>query len=228
MKQLIDSAIVLSSVCTLSIATISLAEGTIEHPSNSLIEELQLQQLDRSLKVSLNKRQHENVKPPSKLQQKSQPKPKPKPNTEAISLIKEFEGFESQAYIDTDGTPVIGYGLSKIGSKQVQIGDRISPQEADKALNEHLEEIYRELEQTIQVNLSDRQLGALASISFNVGVNSIKDSTLVAKINAGDLTGAANEFLRWDKANMRGQLVRLPGLTRRRQAERELFLHSNS
>ena len=220
MRQLIDSAIVVISVCTLGLATISLAEDTIEHSSDSVIRELQLQKLDHTLRVSLNRSQTRDIKPPSK--------PQLKPASEAIALIKEFEGFESQAYVDTDGTPVIGYGLSKIGSKKVQMGDRISPKEADTALNAHLQEIYRELEQTVEVNLSDRQLGALASISFNVGINSIKNSTLVEKINAGDFAGAANEFLRWDKANMRGQLVRLPGLTRRRQAERQLFLEQNS
>lgn len=220
LRQLVNSAIVLTSICTLGLTTISLAEGTIEHSSDSVIKELQLQKLDRTLRVSLNQSQKREIKPPSKPQQK--------PPSEAIALIKEFEGFESQAYVDTDGTPVIGYGLSKIGSKKVKMGDRISPKEADTALNAHLQEIYRELEQTIEVQLSDRQLGALASISFNVGVNAIKNSTLVEKINTGDFAGAANEFLRWDKANMRGQLVRLPGLTRRRQAERQLFLQNSN
>ncbi|MGB5715205.1 MAG: lysozyme, partial [Waterburya sp.] len=128
------------------------------------------------------------------------------------------------AYIDTDGTPVIGYGLSRIAGKPVRIGDRISPTEADTALNNHLEEIHRELDQMVKVSLSEQQLSALASISFNVGINSIKKSTLVKKINEEDYAGAANEFLRWDKANLGGRLVQMPGLTRRRYAERQLFL----
>jgi len=71
-------------------------------------------------------------------------------------------------------------------------------------------------------------LSALASISFNVGINSIKTSTLIRKVNAKDYAGAANEFLRWDKANLRGRLVQMPGLARRRQAERQLFLEQSS
>ena len=76
--------------------------------------------------------------------------------------------------------------------------------------------------------MNESQLSALASISFNVGVGAIKKSTLLRKINAEDYTGAANEFLRWDKANMRGRLVQLPGLSRRRAAERDLFLTTDS
>jgi GH24 family phage-related lysozyme (muramidase) len=46
----------------------------------------------------------------------------------------------------------------------------------------------------------------------------------VRKINTKDYTGAADEFLRWDKANLQGALVQMPGLSRRRAAERQLFL----
>lgn len=142
----------------------------------------------------------------------------------AINIVKEFEGFKDHAYIDTDGTPVIGYGLSRINGRRVSLGDRINQHQAHQALNLHLEEIHQELARVVEVPLNEHQLSALASISFNVGVDSIKESTLLRKINTQDYLGAANEFLRWDKANLRGRLVRLPGLTRRRQAERKLFL----
>lgn len=195
----------------MSWATIPIAEG-VERPSHSVIRELQLQRLENSLTRDLQ---------PS---QTSMALSVPKPTSEAVTLIKEFEGFESRAYIDTDGTPVIGYGLSRVAGKPVRVGDRISPQQADLALNNHLQEIYRELDRIVKVRLSDRQLGALASIAFNVGTNAIERSTLIEKINHRDYVGAADEFLRWDKANVNGRLLQLPGLTRRRQAERQLFL----
>lgn len=220
MNKYIDSAIILTSVCTLGLTTISIAEGQINEPSEGVVREIQLQKLNHSLATNLENSATLNLSIPRETQ--------PKPSSEAIDLIKEFEGFESQAYIDTDGSPVIGYGLSRIAGKPVEIGDRISPQQADLALNAHLQEIYEELDRTITVNLSDSQLSALASIAFNVGINSIKHSTLVKKINARDYAGAANEFLRWDKANLRGRLVQLPGLTRRRHAERQLFLEQSS
>ena len=144
--------------------------------------------------------------------------------TQALDLIKEFEGFRASAYIDTDGTPVIGYGLSRISGKPVRMGDFISPEMADAELTAHLTEIRKQIHSVVKVNLNDSQFSALASLSYNVGFGAIERSTLVRKLNAGDYNGAANEFLRWDKANVGGRKVRLPGLTRRRQAERNLFL----
>ncbi len=221
MNQYIDSVIVLISICSMGLASISIAEGKIYEPSKNVVKDLQLERLDNSLATKIKKLEGFKQQTPRKLQ------PQPISDT-TVNLIKEFEGFEAQAYIDTDGTPVIGYGLSRIAGQPVQIGDRIDPKQAEIALNHHLQEIHRELDKIVQVDLSDRQFSALASISFNVGINSIKSSTLVKKINAEDYTGAANEFLRWDKANLRGRLVQMPGLTRRRQAERQLFLDSSS
>ncbi|MGB5632959.1 MAG: lysozyme [Waterburya sp.] len=221
MNKYIEGAIVLTSVCSLGLTTVSIAESTIYESSNKVVKDvvkdMQLQRLNNSLAINLRNSEIDIAPTPVK--------PQPKPVSDiAINLIKEFEGFKDYAYIDTDGTPVIGYGLSRIAGKPVRIGDRISPTEADTALNNHLEEIHRELDQMVKVSLSEQQLSALASISFNVGINSIKKSTLVKKINEEDYAGAANEFLRWDKANLGGRLVQMPGLTRRRYAERQLFL----
>jgi lysozyme len=221
LNKYIDGAIIVTSVCSLGLTTISMAESKIYEPSNNVVKDLQLERLDDSLRVNLKK--SESYIAPTPI------KPQPKPVSKiAINLIKEFEGFKDYAYIDTDGTPVIGYGLSQIGGIPVQIGDRISSTQADAALNSHIREIHRELDKAIKVDLSDRQLSALTSLAFNVGVDSVKDSTLVQKINAQDYAGAADEFLRWDKANMQGALVQMPGLTRRRTAERQLFLNQSS
>jgi lysozyme len=220
LNKYIDGAIILTSVCSLGLTTISIAESKIYEPANNVVKDLQLERLDDSLTTKLKK--SETYIAPTPI------KPQPKPVSKlAINLIKEFEGFKDYAYIDTDGTPVIGYGLSRIGGSPVQIGDRISTTQADAALNAHIREIHQELEQIIKVDLSDRQLSALTSIAFNVGVDNIKNSTLVRKINTKDYTGAADEFLRWDKANLQGALVQMPGLSRRRAAERQLFLSHN-
>lgn len=223
MNKYIDGVIVFGSICSLGLTTISISESKIEASSNHTVEDLQLEILNDSLTINPRNAPDFILPIPIKLV------PKIKPISDiAVNLIKEFEGFKDYAYIDTDGTPVIGYGLSRINGIPVKIGDRISPIQADKALNAHLQEINQELDQVLQVELNEQQLSALASISFNVGVGAIKESTLLRKINAQDYAGAANEFLRWDKANMRGRLVQLPGLTRRRAAERDLFLSSSN
>ena len=218
MNKYLNGTIILTSICSLGLTSLSVAETETYQPSSRIVKDLQLQRLNDSIAIDLDIHATNSIS-----------KPEPPPVSDiAIDLIKEFEGFESQAYIDTDGTPVIGYGLSKIAGKPVQVGDRISPERADAALKSHLQEINQELAKIVKVNLSDRQKSALASIAFNVGVNGIKNSTLIKKINNRDFAGAANEFLRWDKANMRGRLVQLPGLTRRRTAERQLFLDRSS
>jgi GH24 family phage-related lysozyme (muramidase) len=66
----------------------------------------------------------------------------------------------------------------------------------------------------------DRQLDALVSFSYNCGLGSLQSSTLRMKFNRGDYSGAADEFLKWNKAG--GKVLR--GLERRREAERALFL----
>jgi lysozyme len=53
-----------------------------------------------------------------------------------------------------------------------------------------------------------------------LGSAALACSTLLKKLNAGDTKGAAEEFLKWDKAG--GKV--LAGLTKRRKAERALFL----
>jgi lysozyme len=63
-------------------------------------------------------------------------------------------------------------------------------------------------------------LDALVSFAFNVGLGNLQSSTLRMKYNRGDYEGAADEFLKWNKAG--GKVLR--GLERRREAERALFL----
>ena len=143
-----------------------------------------------------------------------------------VTLVKELEGFRSYAYIDTDGTAVIGYGMSIINGRRVRLGDRLSQIQAEIALKAELQEIQQQILAASTVELHSNQLAALTSFAFNVGVEPLFKSTLFRKLNAGDFLGAANEFPRWDKANMGRRLVPLAGLTKRRQTERSLFLTS--
>jgi lysozyme len=75
------------------------------------------------------------------------------------------------------------------------------------------------------------QAAALLCLAYNVGVGAhdgvkgdLADSTLLARFNAGNFTGAADQFLVWNKARVGGKLVVLPGLDTRRHVERDLFL----
>ena len=61
---------------------------------------------------------------------------------------------------------------------------------------------------------------ALVSFSFNVGLGNLQRSSLRMKTNRGELEEAAEEFMKWTKAAGRV----LPGLVKRRQDERAMYL----
>jgi lysozyme len=72
----------------------------------------------------------------------------------------------------------------------------------------------------VKVEITQSMFDALVSFTYNVGLGSLRRSTLLRKLNEGNIQAAADQLLRWNRA--RGRV--LPGLTRRRVAERELFL----
>ena len=141
-----------------------------------------------------------------------------------VNLVKEFEGFSANTYIDTSGLPVIGYGQTKINGATVSMGQYITQAQADLALEQELYHIQKLVKSHIRVELNPYQLGALTSLVYNAGTRVLTNSTLARKLNAGDYAGAAREFPRWNKANQGGRLVAFPGLTKRRLAEQKLFL----
>jgi len=70
------------------------------------------------------------------------------------------------------------------------------------------------------LKVNDNEFSALLSFTFNLGIGNLRSSTLLKLLNAGDRAGAADQFPRWNRAGGRELL----GLTRRRAAERALFL----
>jgi lysozyme len=195
-------------------------------------EPLAQKQSPKFVKVDRNPSKHRLTSTKAKTKanhQKLQTKPL---SSYTLNLVKEFEGFSSQAYQDTDGTIVIGYGMPEIGGEKVKMGDypsgtlrdRISSAQAERALKQELQKIQQEILSMVKVDLTSNQLSALVSFSFNIGTKYLADSTLLAKINAGDHYGAAKEFIRWNKADFNGILLPMAGLTRRRTTEKQLFL----
>lgn len=89
-----------------------------------------------------------------------------------------------------------------------------------------MEKHERAVERLVTVALSQAQFDALVSFSYNAGAGALQSSTLLKKLNRGDVLGASNEFRQWTKAKnpKTGKLVELPGLVRRRKAEAALFV----
>jgi lysozyme len=137
-----------------------------------------------------------------------------------LELIKQFEGLFLSAYKCPAGVWTIGWGHTGLKHKDgtVYPGRTISKAEAEKLLRHDLDVFEGRVLSFITVPLKDHEFSALVSFDFNTG--GLGDSTLRRKLNAGDRAGAAAEFPRWNK--VAGKT--LAGLTRRREAERKMFL----
>jgi GH24 family phage-related lysozyme (muramidase) len=145
-------------------------------------------------------------------------------NSDGLTVVKHFEGLELRAYQDAVGVWTIGYGhTSAAGPPTVYAGQTITEQEAETILKRDLNLFENGVRDLVAVPVNSNQFSALVSFSFNVGLGALRNSTLLRKLNAGDYQGAANELPRWTKAGGRT----LPGLVRRRDAERALFLSQN-
>ncbi|HDR2478682.1 TPA: lysozyme [Enterobacter ludwigii] len=138
-----------------------------------------------------------------------------------IALIKQFEGCKLTAYQDSVGVWTIGYGWTQpVDGKPIRAGMTIKQETAERLLKTGLVSYENDVSRLVKVDLTQGQFDALVSFTYNLGARSLSTSTLLRKLNAGDYAGASDEFLRWNKAG--GKV--LNGLTRRREAERALFL----
>ena len=132
-----------------------------------------------------------------------------------IDLIKHFEGCELEAYKCPAGVWTIGYGHTK----GIQPGMVITEETANDMLVEELEEYENYINSMVNCPLSQNQFDALVSWVYNLGPANLQASTLLKVLNAGDYAGVPAQIMRWNKAG--GKV--LEGLTRRRQAEADLF-----
>lgn len=135
-----------------------------------------------------------------------------------LNIVKEFEGCELKAYWDRNHY-AIGYGTKANSSSEI-----ITKEEAEKRIKYELQLAVNKVLSSVSVPLNDNQLAALASLAFNAG--SIKQfPKLMAALNSSNFNEAANQFLDINK-DVNGE--ELLGLTRRRKAERDLFLGKSS
>lgn len=143
-----------------------------------------------------------------------------KTNQAGIDLIKSFESCRLDSYLCPAGVWTIGWGTTK----GVRRGMRITQDEADRLFAEDLKIYENGVAGLVNDDdsLTANQFSALVSFAYNCGLNALRTSTLLRKVNAKDFAGAANEFSKW----VRGGGKVLPGLVRRRNAEKELFLRS--
>lgn len=149
-------------------------------------------------------------------------------SAKALNLIKSFEGERLKSYRDTGNIWTIGFGstYNHDAGRKVQEGDIIDKETALRWLRLDAGKFAAGVKKLVKVPINQNQLDSLTSFAYNLGLGALQNSTLLRKLNAGSpKTEVAAEFLKWNKGrNSAGILVELPGLTRRREAEKELFL----
>ncbi len=142
-------------------------------------------------------------------------------SSKGVALIKEFEGYRDKAYQDVVGIWTIGYGSTKVNGKPVSPDMTCTEVQAEEWLKEEVENIAEpSINKLVKVSITQNQRDALLSFIYNVGSGNFSKSTLLKLLNQGMYGAAAEQFARWDKAG--GKTY--PGLTRRRAAEKTLFL----
>lgn len=132
-----------------------------------------------------------------------------------LDYITKEEGFRNKAYRDSKGLLTIGVGhLIKPDEEHLKSAV-LTDEQVKELLKSDLKWCSAAVESSVRVPLSQNQFDALYSLCFNIGETNFKKSTVVKRLNANDLKGAADAILMWNKPAV---------LEKRRQRERALFL----
>lgn len=140
----------------------------------------------------------------------------------ATAIAIPAEGIRQFAYWDPPGILTVCYG----STTDVVKGKKYSLEECRERLDADMLAAVH-LVDACQPGLPPNALAAFSDAVYNLGptiaCNTTK-STAARLLKAGDVAGACAQLPRWDKASVGGVMVALPGLTKRRAAEKELCL----
>ena len=138
-----------------------------------------------------------------------------------VDLICGFEGKRLAAYDDGVGVWTIGFGTTVYPNGiKVMKGDTCTEAQAKTYMAHDLKKFEATVNKAVTVQLNQNQFDALLSLAYNIGTNAFSKSTLVKKLNANDIRGAADQFDVWVNAGGK----RMQGLVNRRAKEKALFL----
>ena len=137
-----------------------------------------------------------------------------------IDLIHSFEQLRLKAYPDPgskDGKPyTVGWGST---GSDIGPGTVWTKEKADQRFASDLRKFEQAVSLLVKVPLAQYQFDALVSFTYNLGIGSLKSSTLLKMLNEGDYSNAGLQMLRWTKNDG----VEMAGLVRRRNAELKMF-----
>lgn len=133
-------------------------------------------------------------------------------------FIKLQEGLRLKPYQCSAGVWTIGYGHT---NGVYQNHPSITLTEAHRLFCEDVAVFEKGVNNLVRLQITQHQFDALVSFAYNLGLNNLRRSTLLRLLNEGETEKAAKEFRKWNKAG--GKVLR--GLTNRRKAEEQIFLH---
>ncbi|EAP6215778.1 TPA: lysozyme [Salmonella enterica subsp. enterica serovar Rough:-:-] len=128
-----------------------------------------------------------------------------------------LEGVRYKPYRDVVGIWTVCYGHT---GNDIMIGKTYTESQCKALLNKDLDTVARQINPYIKVPIPETTRGALYSFVYNVGAGNFKTSTLLHKINQGDIKGACEQLRRWTYAGGK----QWKGLITRREIEREVCL----
>ena len=145
-------------------------------------------------------------------------------NDETINLISEFEGFSETPYKCSAGYLTIGFGaIYGLDGNRVKMDhEPITREQAEDLLRRDTKISYNAVARLTQPyfhKLTENQVGALTSLTFNIGSGNFRASQIRSKITRGEIEGAGKLFWQWRRAG--GRIVK--GLVRRRAKETQLY-----
>jgi lysozyme len=139
-----------------------------------------------------------------------------------MKMIIHHEGVRLRPYKCPAGLWTVGVG-HLIGDGKTLPDDwnrTFTMEEVNEILKKDLNRFEKGVLRLCPNGLTQSRFDALVSFSFNVGLGNLQRSSVRMRHNRGDYDGAAEAFLMWTKAAGRV----LPGLVKRRQDERSLYL----
>lgn len=142
-----------------------------------------------------------------------------------VDIIKDFEKLKLNGYFATDderdrGIVTVGYG----STGKVKQGEKITEEQANAWLEEHLREVDEVIDNTVKVDLTDKQIGALRSLIYNIGGTQWASSKALTALNKGDFDRFREEAFGESKGFVHQSGKKLRGLVRRRKEEEALFV----
>ena len=147
-------------------------------------------------------------------------KPRQQASRAALDLIERFEGYRRTAARLDDGRWTIGYGHAKTARQ----GAEVSQDDAEALLIYDLMEVAGAIHDWVYTPLTQNQFDALCCFVFNIGLDNFRHSSVLRRLNEGDLLQAACAMEMWRRVDFEGEPIVLDALVRRRAAEKALFL----